>query len=186
MTLSVSTKLALARFFLEVCEALLGRAWKIVRRLEEAEEAVRETARQAIRSLESVHDPGRIQAWAFQALDAECERRLRRRRRDEERAAASARPDLAAAAAALRAEGPAGGWGGSCWVDDVDAFVRQEIEALPPDLRVVVERAGMGREKLSALAREVGVPRGTLADRRNRALEILRPRLTGLMRGTLQ
>ncbi|MCI0587448.1 MAG: hypothetical protein L0323_11465 [Planctomycetes bacterium] len=186
MTLTVSTKLALARFFLEECEALLGRAWKILRRLEEAEEAVRETARQAIRSLESVHDPGRIQTWAFQALEAECERRLRRRERDEERAAASAPPDRAAGAEALREGGPADGWGESCWVDDVDEFVRQEVEALPPDLRVVVERAEMGRERLSALAREVGLSRGTLADRRNRALEILRPRLTGLMRGTLR
>jgi RNA polymerase sigma-70 factor, ECF subfamily len=179
------TKEALSRIFREEWDALLGRAWRSLRRLDEAEEAVQETAVKAFQSLDSLRDPDRIAGWLFQTLGHECQDRLRRRKKEEELAAPPPPPDPAPYeeeefedppdAVAEAAE--------FYWVDDLEEFVRRALESLPDDLRVIVERAGMGDERISALARDLGLD-WMAADRKlHRAFHILRPRFARLMRG---
>ncbi len=179
------TKEALARIFREEWKALLGRAWRNLRRVQEAEEAVQETAVKALEALDSLRDPERAAAWLFRTLEHECRDRLKRMRMLEERRAARSpedrmpRPEgdeeILADAVAEAAE--------PYEAEDFREFVRREVGALPADLQVVVEREGMEGERIAALARELAVPWTTLASRRQLAFKMLRPRFARLMRG---
>ncbi len=179
------TKEALGRIFREKWEGLLGLAWTNLHRFEEAEEAVQETAVKALEALDSLRDPERVAGWLFRTLERECQDRLKRRRTAEERNAARHAQGLAptrgggeerlADAVAESRE--------TYGVDDFREFVRREVGALPADMRVVVERRGMGGESVSALARDLGLPRTTVDRLIHRGYRMLRPRFARLMRG---
>ncbi len=173
------TKEALARFFREECAALLGRAWKTLHHLPEAEQAVEATALEAIRSTGSGLDPDSLPGWVSETLDRECRSRLARLERE---APTTRRPPGVEPDPEEDLLGALGEAGESRWIDDLDAFVRREVESLPAELRIVVERGGLGGEWLSHLVRSLGVPTAVLADRRRQAFEILRPRFRGGMR----
>ena len=179
------TKEALARILREQWDLLLGRAWRNLRRREEAEEAVQETAVKALQSLDSLRDPDRIAGWLFQTLGHECQDRLRRRKKEEELAAPPPPPDPAPDeeedfedppdAVAEAAE--------FYWVDDLQEFVRRALESLPDDLRVLVERDYLEGGERQDLAHDLGLRRTALYRKLHRAFRILRPRFARLMRG---
>ncbi|HKB16457.1 MAG TPA: sigma-70 family RNA polymerase sigma factor [Planctomycetota bacterium] len=179
------TKEVLALVFQTEREALVGRAWNILRRFDEAEEAVQETALRLLGSLDSVRDPDRILGWLFQTLEHVCRDRLKRRRLEEEMSSA-AKPPRSRSSSPGRVERLADAVaevGEPYVVEDTRACVRQVLEALPADLRAVVEHGTMEGERVSTVSRVLGLPRTTVRHKLERAHQVLHARLGRLMRG---
>ncbi|MGH7149765.1 MAG: RNA polymerase sigma factor, partial [Planctomycetota bacterium] len=76
--LTETAREALGRFLAQRCGALLDRAWKILARIEDAEDAVQETAVKVAHAAHLIEDPARLPAFVLRTLQHECINRRRR------------------------------------------------------------------------------------------------------------
>jgi RNA polymerase sigma-70 factor (ECF subfamily) len=149
-------------------DRLLAIAYRILRDLELAEDAVQQTLVLAWRELPSLRDVERFDAWLRRLLVNSCYREARRSRR------------LATNVRSLPVDQPAG-------TDEYVAVVaRDQLERgfrrLPPEQRAVFVFHHYLGLTLSEIADELGVPLGTVKSRLHYATNTLRAALEADLR----
>ncbi len=186
-TITASPREELERLLQEEWDLLVEKARRFLR-LHDAEDAVQETASKATEALRTLEDPDQLRSWLGRILWNECSDRAKRLAWESERRVEI--PEISGAGlspggeeesevdAALVVREGAAGYG-----EDFAVLVRSEVEALPEELQEVLEAVGGRGLSIRELARQSGIPRGTLGYRLERARRILRPRLSRLMRG---
>lgn len=119
----------------------------------DALEAVDEAVYQALRALRQLRQPEFFETWLTRILLNECHKELRRRKR-----------------LSPEAQLPEGAGEG-----DYDALpLREAVRALPEELRSVVILRFFTGYTLEETAQSLGLPRGTVATRQRKALQLLR------------
>lgn len=128
-------------------------AWLYLGNEADALEAVDEAVYQALRALKKLREPNFFETWLTRILINECHKELRRRKRISPE---ETLPETAGA-------------------DGYDALpLREAIRALPEELRsVVILRYFIGYT-LEETAESLSIPRGTVATRQRKALQLLR------------
>ncbi len=138
-------------------------AYRILRDVERAQDAVQQAFLLAWRELPRLRDPERFEVWLHRLLVNACYEELRRYRRWN----TNVRP--------LPVDGPAGG-DETVSIDERDALERA-FRRLTPEHRAVVvlhHHAGM---PLASIAEVAGIPLGTVKSRLHYATQILRGEL---------
>jgi RNA polymerase sigma-70 factor (ECF subfamily) len=141
-------------------DRLMGIAYRILRDVDRAEDAVQQTIVTAWRELPTLRDPDRFGGWLYRMLVHACYAETRRRRRWSE------------TVRALTLD-PARGRDGILSVDDRDQLERA-FRRLPPEQRAVFvfhHHLGM---RLSEVAETLDVPVGTVKSRLHYATTTLR------------
>ncbi|MEG2175563.1 MAG: sigma-70 family RNA polymerase sigma factor [Oscillibacter sp.] len=117
----------------------------------DALEAVDEAVYQALRALKKLREPAFFETWLTRILINECHKELRRRKHISETLPETAQ------------EG------------EYDVLpLREAIRALPENLRSVVILRYFTGYTLEETAESLGIPRGTVATRQRKALQLLR------------
>jgi len=152
---------------------LYGMALHLTGNRDEAEDLVQETCVRAYQSFHRLKAEGAIKAWLFKILAHAFYDRLRKKS-----------PEVP-----LEAEGggPAGGIPESCLTypgpeqellqKELETIVREAIDHLPPDFRMVVLLADIEGFSYKEIARILNIPIGTVMSRLNRGRAILRRKL---------
>jgi len=143
-----------------VGDRLMAIAYRILRDVDRAEDAVQQTLVTAWRELPKLRDPDRFDAWLRRILVHACYTEARRRR------------DWAANVRVLPVDGPAGG-DDLASVIDRDRLERAFRRLSPEQAAVFVLHHYVGLS-LPEIAAELGVPLGTVKSRMHYASSALR------------
>ena len=138
-------------------------AYRILRDVERAQDAVQQAFLLAWRELPRLRDVGRFEVWLYRLVVNACYEELRRYRR------------WAANVRALPVDGP-GGPDETVSVDDRDALERA-FRTLSPEHRAVVVLHHHAGLPLASIAEIAGVPVGTIKSRLHYATRTLRETL---------
>ena len=138
-------------------------AYRILRDVERAQDAVQQAFLLAWRELPRLRDPERFEVWLHRLVVNACYEEFRRYRR------------WSANVRALPADGPAGE-DETIAIDDRDALERA-FRRLTPEHRAVVVMHHHAGIPLASIAEVVGVPVGTVKSRLHYATRILRDAL---------
>ena len=138
-------------------------AYRILRDVERAQDAVQQAFLLAWRELPRLRDPERFEVWLHRLVVNACYEEFRRYRR------------WSANVRALPADGP-GGADVTVSIDDRDALERA-FRGLSPEHRAVVVLHHHAGYPLASIAEVVGVPLGTVKSRLHYATRILREAL---------
>lgn len=140
-----------------------GIAYRILRNVEQAQDAVQQAFMLAWRELPRLRDPERFEVWLHRLVVNACYEELRRYRR------------WATNVRTLPVDGPGGG-DETISVDDRDALERA-FRMLSPEHRAVVVLHHHAGLPLAAIAEVAGVPVGTVKSRLHYATRTLRDTL---------
>jgi RNA polymerase sigma-70 factor (ECF subfamily) len=153
-------------------DRLLAIAFRILRELGPAEDAVQQTLVLAWRGLPSLRDPERFEAWLTRLLVHTCYAESRRDRR------------WAAMVRVLPIDGPATPDDAVVSVLDRDQLERG-FRRLPPDQRAVVVLHSYLGLTLPEIADQLGLPLGTVKSRLHYAMHALRAALEADLRPSI-
>ncbi len=154
-------------------DRLLAIAFRILRDLGPAEDAVQQTLVLAWRELPSLRDPERFEAWLHRLLVHQCYAESRRGRR------------WTAVVRVLPVDGPAALDDGVSSVIDRDQLERG-FRRLPPEQRAVFVYHHYLGLTLAEIADQLGLPLGTVKSRLHYATDSLRAALEADLRPTIE
>jgi RNA polymerase sigma-70 factor, ECF subfamily len=140
-----------------------GIAYRILRNVEQAQDAVQQAFMLAWRELPRLRDPERFEVWLHRLVVNACYEELRRYRR------------WATNVRTLPVDGPGGG-DETISVDDRDALERA-FRTLSPEHRAVVVLHHYAGLPLASIAEVAGIPVGTVKSRLHYATRTLRDTL---------
>ena len=162
-------------------EALLARAGRMLRRREDADDAVQETFIAAFRSIASFEGNARLATWLHRIVVNACLIILRRNRRRP----ALPLDDHLTAAGAAHGLGPTRSWARPAEERLVQAEMRSQVrdcvDRLPAAYREVVRLRDLEELDAGRTARLLGTSRAVVKTRLYRARQALRPLLEPLI-----
>jgi RNA polymerase sigma-70 factor, ECF subfamily len=159
----------------EATPRLLPIARRLLRREEDAQDAVQETFLSALKSLESFDHRSRLTTWLHRICVNVCLMKLRTRRRKPETSIEGLLPQFVSDGHQTRAN--------RAWRDEqntgleaaeLNAIVREKIEELPADYREVLLLRDIAELDTDATAAELNISTAAVKTRLHRARQALR------------
>lgn len=162
--------------------SLYGKALRLTRRAEDAEDLVQDTLLRAYRFQEQYQPGTNFKAWTFRILTNTFINRYHRSRRGPALVRLGAldgrlerEPDPALPWGAARIKGPE-----QTLLDGLlDRKIEEALEDLPPGFRVVLTMAVLEHMSYKEIAAALSIPIGTVMSRLHRARRFLQARLRG-------